>query len=238
MLKGQHHSESSKRKMHISHAGVPLKEEHRRNIGRSLKGKHGWKLPEEHIEKLRISHLGISPSNKGKKGLQKPWNKGLKGIFTHTEEQKKKTSERMMGHPGYMLGKKQSYVARTKLTESLMGGFWYGKIIYHDGPIYCDLWNENLRLRVRAWYGNCCVECGQMWYPGQRKFHVHHVWYNKKACCDDTPRSLILLCDACHNKTTPIKNREYWSKHFQEMIDTYYCGRCWLTKEEMKCLIF
>jgi hypothetical protein len=29
-------------------------------------------------------------------------------------------------------------------------------------------------------------------------------------------------------------DREYWSEHFQEMIDAYYDGRCWFTKEEMK----
>lgn len=39
----------------------------------------GKKATPETIQKLRISHLGKTPWNKGLKGVMKAWNKGLKG---------------------------------------------------------------------------------------------------------------------------------------------------------------
>jgi len=40
--------------------------------------KTGTKLSKEHVEKLSQARLGKEPWNKGTKGLQKAWNKGLK----------------------------------------------------------------------------------------------------------------------------------------------------------------
>ena len=108
---------------------------------------------------------------------------------------------------------------------------WFGDVKYYDGPQYCEKWTAELRERVRAWFGYVCVECGTP--QGQKKLSVHHVHYNKKLCCDDTPRTLVPLCASCHTKTTQ-GDREAWSEHFQEIIDAYYEGRCWFTREEMK----
>jgi hypothetical protein len=110
--------------------------------------------------------------------------------------------------------------------------WWMGSVKYYDGPQYCEKWTSELRERVRAFFNNTCAECGAP--QNGKKLHVHHVWYNKKLCCDDTPRSLILLCAACHAKTSALKGkkREEFSIHFQEIIDTQYDGRCWMSKEE------
>jgi hypothetical protein len=105
---------------------------------------------------------------------------------------------------------------------------WYGSVKYYDGPQYCEKWTENLRERVRAFFDYVCIECGTP--QNGKKLSVHHVWYNKKLCCDDTPRSLVPLCGPCHNKTNT--NRDYWSNYFQEIIDTYYNGKCWMSREE------
>lgn len=61
------------------------------------KGKHP---SEETLKKLRESHLG-----------QKSWNKGIKGIYHHTEEWKRNNSKMMMG-------KKMSIESRNKLRIS------------------------------------------------------------------------------------------------------------------------
>ena len=125
---------------------------------------------------------------------------------------------------------------RTKITEATIGGFWYGNVRYHEGPTYCEKWTPELRERVRAFFGYRCVECGTP--QNGTKLPVHHVWYNKKLCCDDTPRSLVPLCHSCHSKTSVAnkEKRKWWSHHFQNILDTYYDGRCWLSKEEM-CLV-
>jgi hypothetical protein len=124
---------------------------------------------------------------------------------------------------------------RMKLVEYSIGGFWYGNVRYYSGPRYCDKWTYNLKERVRAFFGYRCIECGNP--QRDRLLHVHHVWYNKQACCDNTPKSLVPLCHSCHSKTSAKKNRLYWSEHFQFMIDTYYGGKCWFTKEEMTSYI-
>lgn len=108
---------------------------------------------------------------------------------------------------------------------------WYGAVKYYDGPQYCEKWTAELRERVRAYFGYVCLECGKTQKDNGKKLAVHHVWYNKKACCDDSPRSLVSLCSSCHMKTN--NKLEYWSKHFQDIIDTEYDGRCWFTREEM-----
>jgi hypothetical protein len=130
--------------------------------------------------------------------------------------------------------------ARQNLSKSIKKHYedlqWYGSVKHYDTPQYCEKWTPELRERVRAWFGYCCVECGTP--QTEKKLAIHHVWYNKKMCCDNTPRSLIALCRSCHGKTN-VNNKQMraeFSKYYQTLIDTYYCGRCWLTRDEMACL--
>lgn len=120
---------------------------------------------------------------------------------------------------------------RWKPFESRIGGFWYGNVKHLDyiPPQYCEKWTPEFKERVRAFFGYKCVKCGEK--QNGKKLDVHHVYYNKKACCDNTPRVLVALCHACHSKTTS-GDRSYWSKYFQGIIDFKYGGRCWMTKEE------
>jgi len=101
--------------------------------------------------------------------------------------------------------------------------------LYEEGSHYpyCELWTEDLRERVRAWFGYQCFECGTM----SKRLCVHHVWWNKNACCDDSERTLVPLCAHCHaslNRRHKIEK----SIFFQELIDIYYGGKCWLTRDE------
>jgi hypothetical protein len=110
---------------------------------------------------------------------------------------------------------------------------WAGSVKYYDGPQYCSKYTAELRERVRAWFGYVCLECGVP--QNGNKLSIHHVWYNKKLCCDASPRSLVPLCASCHSKTSNLRadKRKECSEHFQNIIDTYYGGRCWFTREEM-----
>jgi group I intron endonuclease len=79
-IKGKHYSEESKHKMSESHKGKKLSEEHKRKIGRKgemhpMFGKHH---SEESKRKMSEIRKGKSPWNKGKKGLQVSWRKGMK----------------------------------------------------------------------------------------------------------------------------------------------------------------
>lgn len=192
--------------------GIPKSEETKKKISIANTGK------KRTIEQRKK----ISETNKNRKPYpRKP----------HSELAKQHMSESHKGKPSSKRGCSLEEPQKIKLMDTIYGGFWYGNVKYYELK-YCDLWTANLRSRVRAWYGYQCVECGALWIPGMRRFHVHHIWYNKRTCCDDTPRSLVLLCGHCHGHVQV--DHDYWSQHFQDMIDSYYNGRCWLTKEEMK----
>lgn len=104
---GIKHSEESKQLMSESHIGIPLLDRHKKSISLSLTGKpresfsDEWKQNISNSKKGNKYRLGkpfteeskekISKANKGKI----PWNKGKKGLQSHTQESKKKISEKM-----------------------------------------------------------------------------------------------------------------------------------------------
>jgi hypothetical protein len=118
---------------------------------------------------------------------------------------------------------------------------------------YCEKWNLEFRRRIRSFFDYKCAECGT---PQNKKLlHCHHVYYDKKSCCSvnengiyfsnlgikgqpssfeiiGDPNKFITLCDSCHSKSSGKKMREYWARHFEAIINNYYLGRSYLTKEE------
>lgn len=153
--------------------------------------------------------------------MRKP--KGKKPI--RTPEHNKKIGESNKGHP-------VSAEVRKILSESHKGEkspTWKGGVSFEP---YCPKFNAELKERVRVFFGNICVECGNP--QNGKKHQVHHVNFNKMTCCDGTPPLFVTLCRSCHSKT--IYNRPYWEQHFTDMINQYYGGKCYLTKEEMECL--
>ncbi len=120
---------------------------------------------------------------------------------------------------------------------------------------YCEKWTSGFRRRIRTFFDNRCVECGTQ--QGKEKLHCHHVYYDKKACCAvnengtylsnlgitgnphsfiivGDPNKFVTLCRSCHAKTTAKRKREYWARHFEEIINHYYQGNSYLTKEEFE----
>ena len=109
------------------------------------------------------------------------------------------------------------------------------KLIF-PGYSYCPKFNNKFKERVRAFFGYTCQKCGHIWQPGERRLAVHHVNYRKDSCCNENVRSLFIpICsDGCHSETNA--NREYWEKHFTEIIDKEFAGKCYFTKEEWEML--
>jgi len=104
---------------------------------------------------------------------------------------------------------------------------WQGGISYEP---YCILFDNEFKDRVRIWFGYICVECGT---PQNGRNHtVHHVNYDKMMCCNDVKPLFVCLCNSCNGKAN--FNRPYWEQHFTDMIENYYQGKCYLSKEEMK----
>ena len=60
---------------------------------------------------------------------------------------------------------------------------------------------------------------------------VHHVKYNKDACCtDESPRMFVPLCMSCHAATTNSKKK--YEQHIEELLIEKYNGKCYYTREE------
>ena len=138
------------------------------------------------------------------------------------EETRRKMSE---SH----VGQKRSEETKQKMSESQRGENhpnWHGGISYLP---YCPKFNNEFKERVRAFFDYRCVECGTQ--QKEKKLGIHHVNFDKQSCCNDTIPLFVPLCSSCHSKTN--NNREYWKQYFTEMINNYYSGKCYYTKEEM-----
>jgi hypothetical protein len=102
---------------------------------------------------------------------------------------------------------------------------WKGGISFEP---YCPKFNREFKERVRSFFNYQCVECGTP--QNGKKLKVHHVNFDKQACCNNTTPLFVPLCGSCHSRTN--SNRGYWEQHFTNMINQYYGGRCYLMKNE------
>jgi len=109
---------------------------------------------------------------------------------------------------------------------------WRGGISFEP---YCQKFNNELKERVRSYFENRCILCGTHEDDLNSKLCVHHVEYNKRACCDELPVHFATLCRSCHGKTN--KERGRWEAMLHRVIDEIYNGRSYYTKEEYTELI-
>lgn len=172
----------------------------------------------------------------------------LKGrVFT--PEWKAKLSEAHKGMPSGRRGKHHTDEAKQKLHDARIGQkhtpetiaifkatrkgennpAWQGGISFEP---YCPKFNKDLKERVRAFFGYKCLGCGVE--QNGEKLSVHHIHYNKNACCDETPAMFAPLCRSCHGKTN--KEREENVQKFAEIIKTKYNGKSYFSKEEFENL--
>jgi hypothetical protein len=121
---------------------------------------------------------------------------------------------------------------------------------------YCEKWTRGFKQRIIAFFGDTCIECGII---PLKTLRCHHVYYDKKACCainEDgkyfsnlnikgrehnfeiigDPNKFVPLCEQCHNKTHGKYKREWWARHFEEIVNTQYNGKSYYTKEEYELL--
>ena len=164
---------------------------------------------------------------------------GLPKGFRHTEESKKKISEKLLGvrKPiGFGIGRIFSEETRKKIglknSIKLKGRkneifsqickkqigdknpAWNGGSSYL--PYSLD-WTKTLRISIRERDKYTCQLCGEK--QGDRAHDVHHIDYNKQNCSSE---NLITLCQKCHKKTN--SNRDYWFKYFKDFIT--YVRQC------------
>ena len=144
-----------------------------------------------------------------------------------TLEQIQKISNKLKGIP-------KSYNHKLKITESKVGGFWYGSVRYNKDKKYCNKFDYDFKERARAYWGWRCVLCGSE--EINRKSSVHHVHYDRKMCCNGSPKDVVILCDRCHTATN--SNRGMWERIFTELIYSEpNNGKSYFTKSDIEDLL-
>ena len=168
-------------------------------------------------------------------------------------------------------------IPRTELTgsrslETRIGGFWYGSVRNDSGRTpderkYCELWNEDLKERIRAYWGYASVLSGKIEIQTRsdgfpHSISCHHVYYQKKSCCvwdeDEqgyyaninigTHRSPIIekyYIDGDPNKFVTLTRSEHKKTDFNKIhwIKTFekliedQGGKCYFTKEDIENLL-
>lgn len=116
---------------------------------------------------------------------------------------------------------------------------------WHNGSSqeqYCPKFNKPFREGVRAIWEYKCGLCGKLQSENIIilsdgtikivKHSVHHVHYNKDACCngDSNIWHFIPLCAECHGKTNG--RREEYQQIFMDIIIKERNGKSYLTESE------
>ena len=233
-------AEETRKKMSDSHRGVPLSDSHKASIKKVMKIiRVGYKPSQKCRDAQIIACTGVPLTKEHKEAISNSLM-GRVGYWSiekpFSKEHRDAISRALTGIPKPPRTKEHSEAISIALkgvpkpkNSGSRSHFWKGGIAHLP---YCEKFNSEFKERVRVFFEYTCVECGNIQKETGGRLHVHHVWYNKKSCCDDTPRILVALCHSCHSKTN--FNRNCWSNHFQEIIDKKYNGKCYLTKEEMK----
>jgi len=231
--KGKKMSEETRKRMSESKKGKKFSEKHRINISEANKGR---KCTEETRKKIGLANSialkGNIPWNKGKKGMQLAWNKGLPKEEQPSygrvisEETKKKISQSQKGKiissetrqklSDINKGKKLSEETKRKMGDSRRGEKNCNWIEDRSRFLYPMQWDDVIREGIRQRDGYICQECGihnQELSGFYKKLDIHHIDYNKKNL---DPKNLISLCRSCHMKTNT--NREYWINYFNKTL--------------------
>jgi len=212
---GKHPSEETRKKMQKAHSG-----ERNHNFGKPMTKKQREKLSLVMSEENN-PNFGKHHSDETRRKISERISEVQKGRIP-TSETCAKLSERAKG-------RKLSPESCKKIGDSMRGErntHWKGGISFEP---YCPKFTKGLRERVRAFFDYTCVECGNP--QNGIKLAVHHVNFNKETCCDSSTPLFVALCTSCHMKTNG--HREYWVRHFTEIIKGFYQGKCYLTEDGM-----
>lgn len=104
---------------------------------------------------------------------------------------------------------------------------WKGGISFEP---YCPKFNDDLKRRIREFFGNQCVMCGEPNANGVA-LSCHHCSYDKDMCCNGKRVQFAALCKR-HHAMTGCGDRQRWENMLHRVIDEIWDGKSYFTKEE------
>ena len=181
-------------------------EKHRQNLSKSLKGK---KRTEEQNKRSSFAHKGKHP----------------------TEKTRNKMSKAKEGENNPFYGKKHSEGTRQKLKISLGGRKLtiehkknIGKAIqgvnhwnWQNGKSFEEYPKEFKQIKKKI-YERDNYECQNPECNIENPYRLdcHHIDYDKT---NNNSENLTTLCISCHSKTHGKKQRIYWTRFYQKVME-------------------
>lgn len=151
-------------------------------------------------------------------------------VFKKTKQKRGKCQ--FCGNTIYSNNKEAKFCSKYCYARSLDGPKspnWRGGKKYEP---YCWKFNEDLKERVRNFFGRICFACGDK--EQGKKLAVHHMTYNKMACCDGKDNPLFIpLCEDCHNTVSRINNKYFIERLFYNQLMIRTGGKCFISQEEL-----
>ena len=147
-----------------------------------------------------------------------------------SQKHQEKCRKGLIGHP--VSKNTRQKISNTLKLNSLKGSDhpnWNGGSSFGK---YCPKFNDEFKERVREFWGRKCGISGVDESCLRRRLDVHHVSYNKKACCEDekkfncAPNLFIAVSEYWNKKFN--KHRDYWEEVLTNYIMIYYNGECYL----------
>lgn len=206
---GKQRSKETRLKISKTKKGVKLTEEARKNVIKALTGRV------QSAEKRRK----CSEANKGE---------------NHPMYGKKQSEEHILKRSKALTGKKRSKEYCIKMSQRQIGDknhAWKGGLSFRK---YCPKFNNDLKERVREFFGRQCFICTKSEMDNGVKLAVHHVNFDKMVCCNDVEPLFVPLCMSCHSKTQ--HDRDYWQNRLEEELMKRTGGKCYYTPDEFKNL--
>lgn len=182
--------------------------------------------------RTKENHKGVRRQSEKLTGRTKENDEGtrrqadaLRGRTKENYDYIQQRSEKVKGRTkeDYEYLRRQSERMKALTGESAQN--WQGGISWEP---YCEKFDENLKERVREYFGRCCYVCGIGESELGQKLDVHHVNYDKMLCCNDVKPLFVPLCKKCHGKTHG--NREYWEEFFTISLNYLTDGECFIKK--------
>lgn len=206
--------------------GIPLSEETKRKLRKSLKGRKVWNKGKHYTLEQKKTGKNSICKNCGKEFYVSGWQLkmgignycsrkcyfafGIKKIKCNGCGKEFIARKSTLKHKRYCSKKCSNKYVRGENA----GKRWKGGIA--KSP-YAQDWTKTLRLAIRQRDNFTCQKCGITEEEHIKKYNrvlsVNHIDYDKKNC---DPKNLNTLC--CYCNTQVNFNREYWTTYFQEKL--------------------
>ena len=216
--------------------GIPMRSQSEEISGERhpLFGKHHT---EETRQKISQTNLGHPTSEEARQKLSQASSGsnnpryGVKLSQDQIERQKASLEKYYEENPEKLEEIREKLLENRTTRRGPESNLWKGGTSFEP---YCYKFNEDLKDRVRSFFDYECLICGRSEFDNKRSLCVHHVEYDKEACCHGKVVYFAPLCDVCHSKTN--HDREQWEAMLHRIIDEIYNGRSYYTQEEYQKL--